>query len=145
MLFDKCVSFCVDEFLWMLSWGWYQLFFGICFLTFLLVFIDRMKIISAFVLTIGAYAFAMLIYFSFVSELFVNYFQWKFVAGGMPRVFTPFYASLFLGLIYSLEQLLFFYIVHWWRPINVTRLFVCALLSNSGAALVACCFMKVNF
>ena len=140
-----CVSFCVDELLWMLSWGWYQLALGICFMWLLYVFIGRMKMIPALVLTLGAYAFAMVVYFSFVAGFFVNYLQWQFVAGGTPRVFGPLYASLFLGLIYSVLQLLFYFIISYWRNIFVARLFVFSLLSNIAAALVASCFIKVVF
>ena len=142
---QKCITFCVDEFLWMLSWGWYQLLFGICFMWFLSVFIGRMKTIPALVLTLGSYAFAMFIYFTFVAGLFVHYFQWQFVAGGMPRVFSPLYASLFLGLIYSFLQLIFYCILSYWRKVFIMRLFVFSLLSNSAAALTASCFIKIVF
>jgi hypothetical protein len=140
-----CVNFCIDELLWMLSWGWYQLALGICFMWFLYIFIGRMKIIPALILTLGAYAFAIVVYFSFVAGLFVNYLQWRFVAGGVPHVFGPLYASLFLGLIYSVLQLLFYCIISYWRNVFVARLFVFSLLSNIAAALVASCFIKVIF
>ena len=140
-----CVTFCVDELLWMLSWGWYQLAFGIFFLWFLCTFIMRMKMISALALTLGSYAFAMFCYIAFVAGVFIHYLQWKFVAGQAPHVFSPLYASLFLGLIYSVLQLIFYYALCYWRNIMVLRLFVLSLLSNSMAALVASCFIKVVF
>jgi len=142
---QKCITFCVDEFLWMLSWGWYQLLFGICFMWFLSVFIGRMKTIQALLLTLAAYAFAILIYFVFVAGFLINYFQWQFVAGEMPLVFSPLYASLFLGLIYSVLQLLFYWIFSYWRSIPIIQLFIFSLLSNIGAAIAASCLIKVVF
>ncbi len=137
--------FFVDELLWMLSWGWYQLIFGIIFMWSLHMMIRRMKTVSALVLTISSYAFSMFVYVMCVAGIFINYFQWEFIAERTPQVYNPLYASFFLGLIYSFLQLLFYFLLSFWRNTPVVRLFIISLLSNIAAALIASCFIKVVF
>src|SRR5579871_2177972 len=141
MIID-CVGFCVDELLWMLSWGWYQLFFGICFFWSFCTFVMRMKMGPALVLTLGSYAFAMFVYFACVAGLFITYFQWQFIAGNVPNVYTPLSAALFLGVIYSTLQLLFFWLITHWCQRSVMQLFIYSVVSNGLGALLASYFIK---
>jgi len=60
----NCIGFCINELLWMLSWGWYQLAFGLVSLWFLYVFVGRIRMIPAMVLACGAYGFSIFVYFS---------------------------------------------------------------------------------
>jgi len=101
--------------------------------------------VPALVLALGAYAFSIFVYFSCVAGLFINYFQLKFVAGGMPHVYSPLHASLLLGIIYSALQLCFYCIINYWRKFSVLYFFVLSLVCNTLAALLASCFIKITF
>lgn len=139
----RTVSFLVDELLWMLTWGWYQLSLGLIFSWLLFVCFGRMRAIPAAVLVIGSYAFAIFVYFAFVAGLFVHFFQWKFIAGETPKVFSPLDAALILGGIYSTLQFVFYSIISYWRPLPVARFFVLSLISNLAAAFFASFFIKI--
>ncbi|HLJ31169.1 MAG TPA: hypothetical protein VKU36_01915 [Candidatus Babeliales bacterium] len=139
------VTFFVDELLWMIAWGSYQLTLGIIFTWFLFILMGRMRLFSALLLTLGSYAFAILTYFVFVSSLLINFFQWKFIGGGVPDVFNPLDASLFLGGILSVLQLFFYMIINYWRPFPVVHFFVLSLISNLVAAGCGSFFIRVTF
>jgi hypothetical protein len=141
----RCVTFFVDELLWMITWGWYQLAFGLVISWFMFMLVGRMRFLPALILTIGSYAFAIVTFFGFVSSLLINFFQWKFTAGGMPNVYNPLDASLILGGILSVLQLLFYVIIHFWRSFFVMHFFMLSLISNLVAAYCASFFIKFIF
>ena len=141
----RCVTFFVDELLWLIAWGSYQLSLGIVFTWFLFILMGRLRLFPALLLTLGSYAFAILTYFIFVSSLLINFFEWKFIGGGVPNVYNPLDASLFLGGILSMLQLLFYLIINYWRPFPVVHFFVLSLISNLVAAGCASFFIRVTF
>lgn len=141
----RCVTFFVDELLWMVSWGWYQLSFGLVITWFMFILMGRMRFLPALLLTAGSYAFAIVTYFGFVSLLLINFFQWKFVGGGVPNVYNPLDASLILGGILSILQGLFYMIINYWRPFFVTHFFILSLISNLVAAGCASLLIRVTF
>jgi hypothetical protein len=141
----RCVTFFVDELLWMMTWGWYQLALALVFSWFMFILMGRMRLLNALFLTVGSYAFAIVTYFGFVSCLLINFFQWKFIGGGVPNVYNPLDASLILGGILSVLQGLFYFIINYWRPFFFTHFFVLSLASNLLAALCASFFIRINF
>lgn len=144
-MMTECISFCVDELLWMLAWGWYQLAFGVLLSWLAYIFLGHIKMMPAMILALSSYAFAMFVYFAFVSGLFVHHFQWKFMAGNAPRIYSPLYASLILSMIYSVLQLFFYCIINYWRKMSLFFFFVISLVCNVLAALLASSFIKITF
>ena len=100
--------------------------------------------LPAMFLTVGSYAFAVGTYFFLVSVLLVNFFQWKFIGGGMPNVYSPLDASLLLGGILSVLQCVFYMIINYWRPFFVTHFFILSLVSNLAAAACAAFFIRLT-
>lgn len=141
----KCVNFCIDELLWMLAWGWYQLALGILLTWLAYIFCGKIRMLPAFILALGAYGFSIFFYFSFVAGLFIHYFQLSFVGGDMPHVYSPLQASLILGIIYSVLQLFFYSIINCWRTFPVMYFFLLSLICNICAALLASSFIKITF
>jgi hypothetical protein len=141
----RCVTFFVDELLWMMTWGSYQLAFCLVFSWFIFIVMGRMNLLQALLLTLGSYAFSIVLYFGFVSCLLINVFNWKFIGGGVPSVSNPLDASLMLGGILSVCQGLFYCIINYWRPFFVSYFFVLSLASNLLAALCASFFIKLSF
>lgn len=140
----RVVTFFVDELLWMMTWGSYQLMLGLIFTWFMFILMGRMRMMPALVLTVGSYAFAIVSYVAFVSVLLINFFQWKFVGGGAPNVYSPLDASLLLGGILSVLQLFFYLIINYWRPFFVTHFFILSLISNLAAAFCGSFFIKLT-
>ncbi|HSC25568.1 MAG TPA: hypothetical protein VLB80_05140 [Candidatus Babeliales bacterium] len=141
----RCSNFFVDEFLWMLTWGWYQLTLGLIFTWFIFILMGRMRLLSAFVLTISSYAFAITAYFGLVFCFIINFFQWEFVSGGIPNVYSPFYASLIFAVILSVMQYFFYCIIGYWKIFFASQFFILSLVSNILAALCSSYFIKLTF
>jgi hypothetical protein len=141
----RVVTFFVDELLWMMTWGSYQLTLGLIFTWFLFMLMGRLRMLPALFLTVGSYAFAIVVYFAFVSILLINFFEWKFVGGNMPDVYNALDASLILGGILSVLQCLFYLIINIWRPFPVVHFFILSLISNLLAAGAASFFIKITF
>jgi hypothetical protein len=144
-MMTKIASFFVNELLWMVAWGSYQLSFGLVFSWLLFMLMGRMRALQSLCLTMGSYAFAIVTFFGIVSCLFVNYFQWKFIGGDRPNVFNPLDASLLLGGILSVLQSVFFLLINYWRPFFVTHFFILSLISNIAAAVLASFFIRLTF
>lgn len=141
----RCVTFFVDELLWMMTWGSYQLTLGIIFTWFMFILMGRLRLFAALLLTLGSYGFAIITYFLFVSCLLIQFFQWKFIGGSAPNVYNPLDASLILGGILSVLQLFFYLIIHYWRPFPVVHFFVLSLISNLAAAACGSFLIRVTF
>ena len=141
----RLATFFVDELLWMMTWGSYQIAFGLIFTWFLFILMGRMRLLRAFILTIGSYACALMTYFALVSCFFIYCFQWEFIAGRAPDVFNVLYASVYLGIILSVMQLPFFLIMSYWRRLSVPYFFIISLLSNLAAALCASMILRIKF
>ena len=141
----RCVTFFIDELLWMMAWGWYQIALGLVFTWFIFILMGRMRLLPALFLTIGSYAFAIVTYFGFVSCLLINFFQWKFIGGGVPNVYNPLEASLILGGILAIFQGFFYCIINYWRPFLIVHFFTLSLGANLLAAFCASFFIKVSF
>ncbi len=141
----RMVTFFVDELLWMMTWGSYQLTLGLIFSWFFFMLMGRLRMLPALFLTIGSYAFSIVLYFVFVSVLLINFFEWKFIGGGMPSVYNALDAALILGGILSVLQCLFFAIISFWRQFPVVHFFILSLISNLLAAGCASFFIKITF
>ena len=141
----RVVTFFVDELLWMMTWGSYQLTLGLIFSWFFFMLMGRLRMLPALFLIVGSYAFAIVVYFAFVSMLLINFFQWKFVGGGTPDVYNALDASLILGGILSVLQWMFYMIINIWRPFPVVHFFILSLISNLLAAGCASFFIKITF
>jgi hypothetical protein len=139
------VTFFVDELLWMMTWGSYQLTLGLIFTWFLFMLMGRLRMLPALFLTVGSYAFAIVVYFAFVSILLINFFEWKFIGGSTPNVYNALDAALILGGILSVLQWLFYMIISIWRSFPVVHFFILSLISNLLAAGCASFFIRVTF
>lgn len=136
------VSLLIDEMLWILTWGWYQLILSILITWILFVCVGRIKTLKALVITTTSYVCAITVYFLIVAGLFIAYFQWKFVPGNSPSVLNAPAASFTLGLIYSVLQTIFFYSIDKWNRFSYARLSLLALVSNMTAAFISSLFVS---
>ncbi len=141
----RVVTFFVDELLWMMTWGSYQLTLGLIFSWFFFMLMGRLRMLPALFLVVGSYAFSIVVYFAFVSILLINFFEWKFIGGSTPNVYNALDASLILGGILSVLQCLFYLIISFWRTFPVVHFFILSLVSNLLAAGAASFFIKITF
>ena len=136
------IDFLVNELLWSLTWGKFQISLSFIVSWMLFVFIGKLRTLPAIILTVTSYLFAILVYTAFVAVLFVNFFKWRYVEGG-GYVVTPLYASVSLGVIYALLQGLFYLIVSYRYRFSVIQFFSLSLVSNILSALIASYFIHL--
>jgi hypothetical protein len=144
-MMNYCVKVCIDQLLWILSWGWYQLLFGTLFSFISYLFLGRLKIVHAFLLSLAAYGFSLGIYLLVVAGVMITYCKVNYISEPEMCVYSPLCASLLLGLIYSFLQLLLFALINHWRKFRVVYFFGLSLLCNILAAFAASSCIKINF
>jgi len=141
-MLTRTISILIDELLWILTWGWWQLVMSIILSWKLFVFIGRMKTVRALLLITASYSFALITYFLVVAGLFITYFKWRFIPGNAPSVLNPATASCMLGIIYSLLQTIFFCIIKkGWGHISISRLGLLSFVSNMTVAFISSLFV----
>lgn len=144
-MMTRIVGILIDELLWILTWGWWQLCASISFTWMVFVFAGRIKSIRALLLTIASYSFALITYCLIVASLFISYFKWKFIPGNATSVLNPSTAACLLGIIYTFLQMIFFYIIKkGWKHILVPRLTLLSFVSNMTAAFFSSLFVSFS-
>ncbi len=137
-------DFLLDEWLWNMTWGWHQIVLSLIFMWMLLVFIGWMRSIPALLLTITSYLFAYLVFSGFVVGTVIYFFEWKYITQATEYVpLNVMSASIWLGVIYSMLQGSFFFIVNKWYRLALVRVLLITVMSNIGAALLAAFFINV--
>ena len=142
---EKIVSFFVNELLWILSWGWHQLIFGIIFTFFLLMFVSGMRFLRTLFLVVSSYTFAIGIYLFFVAWFCVDSTENNLLFSQISSVYTPLQASIALAFIYSILQGLFYFLVNYTLfKMRFIRFFIMTFLGNILAAFFSSFFIKLT-
>lgn len=138
-IFFSIVSFLRDEWLWSMTWGWYQISLGLLFTWILLMYHSRMKSLPALILTVTSYWSAFVIYTLFIIVGLSQLIKTEH----MPvQVVNNLTISLGLAFIFTLIQAFFFKIINRWYRLKLTRVIWVTLLGNIFAALTATYFMR---
>jgi len=141
---EKIVSFFVNELLWMLSWGWHQLIFGVIFTFFLLIFVNSMRFLRTLFLVISSYTFAIGVYLFFVAWFCIDSTENNLLVSQMSSVYTPLQASIALAFIYSILQGIFYFLVNCTLfKMRFIRFFIMTFLGNILAAFFSSFFIKL--
>lgn len=141
-MITRIIDFLINELLWSLTWGKFQVSLSFILSWMLFVFIGKLRTLPAIVVTITSYLFAILTYTAFVAMLFVNFFKWRYIEGGS-YVASPVHASLSLGIIYSVLQGLFYLIISKRYRFSALLFFFLSLVSNIVSALIASYFIQL--
>ena len=137
-------DFLLDKWLWSVTWGWNQIILGLIFMWMSLVFFDRKGSAAAFLLTISAFLFAFVVYSALIIGIFIYLFEWKFVAATAEYVpLNMLGASVWLGIIYSILQSMFFFVLSKWYRLVLPRILLITIFSNISSALLATFFINV--
>ncbi len=137
--------FLLDKWLWSVTWGWNQIILGLILMWMSLVFFGRKGSVAALILTISSFLFAFVVYSALIVGIFIYLFEWKFVALTEEYVvLNVLSASVWLGIIYSILQGIFFFILSKWYRLVLLRIFFITIFSNISSALLAAFIINVS-
>ncbi len=138
-------DFLLDKWLWSVTWGWNQIILGLILMWMSLVFFGRKISVAALILTISAFLFAFVVYSVLIVGIFIYLFEWKFVSLTEEYVvLNVLSASVWLGMIYSSLQGIFFFILSKWYRLVLMRIFLIIIFSNISSALLATFIINVS-
>ncbi len=107
MVIYKCAHFLLSEWIWGITWDTYHIPFNIIIILILLKFFLRINMVPAVCMAIASQFFAII-----VLSLFTFGAMYLIGPGSGPDSFVfvpcPLYATLFLGLLYTFFQIIFF-------------------------------------
>jgi hypothetical protein len=135
MILIQVAHFFLSEWLWGVTWGGNHLPFNIIFTILLLKIFLRMNMVPAVFMAIISQAVAWI---AFTGITLIS--MWSIGVGGGPESFIytpqPFFATVFLGLIYAMFQIIFFSITKSRYQTLLSTLIVITLIANNLAILV---------
>ncbi|MFI5332702.1 MAG: hypothetical protein ACHQVS_01225 [Candidatus Babeliales bacterium] len=130
-------DFLITEWLWSVTWGFYHILFLLLFMVMLLKRVGRMSWIPTLVNAVGSIIFAWFIY-GFIIAWLVPDTQIDYtIAQERIQVPSSWWASMYLGFIYAVLQILFFMLLSLVYTSNRARLIVIVAVSNFLAAVIA--------
>lgn len=135
MVLIKCAHFFLSEWIWSVTWDTYHIPFNIIITLILLKFFLRINMVPAVCMAIFSQFFAF-----FILSLCTLGAMYLIGAGGGPDSFAyvprPLYATLFLGLVYAVLQILFFTCTKSHYRVPLSTIAVIVIISNNLTVLV---------
>jgi hypothetical protein len=143
MLFYKCAHFFISEWIWSVTWDAYHIPFNIIITLILLKFFLRIHMVRAVCMAIFSQIFAF-----FVLSVCAVIAMYSVGLGGGPETFMvvpkPLYATLYLGLLYALLQIIFFACTQFRYKNQFSTLAVIVLISNNLTVLVTLLLFSIE-
>jgi len=126
-------EFLVEEWLWSITWGWYQLAFGLICSTIIFIIHRRLKSLPALIVVAASYWSAFVLYL-----LCVMAFSCYIIYSGQYSldIKSSFHSIILLAIVFTLLQILFLRIVHAWYRIKFGCVLWVTCMGNGIAAIV---------
>jgi hypothetical protein len=137
-ILNNSAHFLLSEWIWSITWGIYMLPFSTLILFVLLRWVERIHAVRALLVTLAAHICAWVCLTGFVVGILIFTFQIEYVPDDTiyhEELCSLLYTSLYLGLIYTLLESLFFFIIRKKVDINIFRVIALIIMSNCLAAL----------
>ena len=137
-------NFLISEWLWSVTWNWYHLPFCIVFMYIgFKWFLGYNSTLSALI-SLGSNAYAGVMLTALVVGVFAYVFNIRYEPKNMyaiNAVAQPFQACLYLGIIYTMLQIIFLSIVRIFYSFKLFRSLLIMFVSNIVASFVAYCLI----
>jgi hypothetical protein len=143
MFLYTCAQFILSEWIWSVTWDIYHIPFNIIVMLFLLKFFLKVDMVYAVCMAIFSQFFAFSIFSmcSFVAMCIVG-------GGGGPESYTvvpkPLYATLLLGALYSILQIVFFAWRYSHYKVSFSTLVALVIISNNLTVLITLLLFTVE-
>lgn len=130
-------DFLLSEWLWGVTFGWSYIFINLLLMTFFFRRLLRLSWFRSILLSISAHSFSFFVYSGLVIGFFMHLLQWWYVPNQYEVVAGPFIASLSLGLIHVLLQILFFVLIRKVYKIDITWALVSIFVSSGFSVFLS--------
>jgi hypothetical protein len=140
------IDFFISTWLWAITWGIYHVPVNIFVMFFLLKFVGKFKIVPSVLLAFFSKIFAVTSY-SLIVFLIVKIFGLKFIPEinvDNAQAINILLACISVGIIYSILQSLFFFIINKFYSINLRITILISFVSNIATALFIYRFLEIN-
>jgi hypothetical protein len=138
-------DFFLTEWLWSISWGWYQAPLAACALFLLLILTTRMRTLAALITAISVNLFSWALFTALICGGLIHLLNHVYTPTYNPK--NPEELSVFVGfalaLIYVVLQMIPLYIVHRRYTHNFKWLLFLSIISNALAAWIVFSFLPV--
>ena len=143
--FQAIEYFFVSTWLWGMTWGIYHIPVNVFIMIALLKFVGGFKLIPSILITFFSKVFSLLLYFLIVV-FFVFIFKFQFVIpkNSDLQLINVLRECIFLGIIYSVFQSIFFLIVNKFYKLDVRFMLVVSFASNVISALLGYKFLDMS-
>jgi hypothetical protein len=137
ILISSVAHFLLSEWLWAVTWGFYHIPLNSILLFIMLKALCRMKVLSAAFWALISQLFAFFAYTFIILGVIHPFFAFDTYSYDFHTYQTmhPVIICLSLGAVYSVFQIIFFYCVHRYNALNLSKVVIAILLSNMIAAL----------
>lgn len=141
--FYSIILFLRDEWLWSMTWGWYQISLGLLCTWFLFMYQCRIKSLPSLILTVASYWVAFVLY----TVLVVGVLGSLIATDQMPeRILYNYYmVSIGLAIIFSTLQSIFFVCINRWYHKRSNQIVKVIFAGNIVAAIIATYLMRSSF
>lgn len=136
MIFSIVAHFIVSEWLWGITWDTYYISFNIVVSILLLKFFLKINMVHAVFMSLLSQLAAWV---AFTALAFMS--MYLIGIGGNPERFicvpSPLYATVFLGLIYAILQMLFYICTKRYYKNPIATILMITFISNNLTVLIA--------
>jgi hypothetical protein len=143
MLLNTCAQFILSEWIWSVTWDMYHIPFNIIVMLLLLKFFLRIDMVYAVCMAIFSQFFAF-----FVFSICSLGAMYLIGVGGGPESYTvvpkPLHATLLLGMLYSVLQIMFFAWRHSRYKVSFSTLVALVIMSNNLTVLITLLLFSVE-
>lgn len=135
-MFTRVGNFFIDQWLWNITWDWYHIPITIFFMVLFFRFFLRINSIAAVLIALSSIGTALIVYTGFVVGvlMYIGKFAYQESLQGQSMVADPLHACVYVGLIYTVLQSIFFIVLHRYYPINRLKMIGVTAIANMLAA-----------
>ena len=127
-------NFLLSEWLWNITRDWYHIPIAMLLCGISFRWVLRLRIIPSILLAMFSVLYSFFIFSVFIVGVLLYFFDFSYNA---TSVADYFYASFYLGLIYTFLQATFYFIVHQWYRLNMPGIIIVTFLCNGVASILA--------
>lgn len=129
-------NFLIDQWLWNVTWDWYHIPISVFVLTVFFKFFLRINVIASVLIALSSAVSSFITYTLFVvgGLIYLLNFRYEEVLQGKAMVADPLHACLYVGIIYTVLQAVFFVILNKYYPVQWGKMITAAFVANMVAA-----------
>jgi len=129
-------NFLIDQWLWNITWDWYHIPLSMLLMIVFFRFFLRMDIVASVVIALSATVAASITFSLFVVGVLITLFNYTYQAilQSAAMVADPLHACIYVGIIYTIIQAIFFVILNRYYKVHYIKMIVACFVANMLSA-----------